>query len=166
LRPLRIDAVPYDFRMEDRRRTELGAGVSSGGGVLDPDGAMERLTAWKEKIDKLAADTKSMSDRLQQLRITASDGNGITEVTIDASGALVDLRLGQRIQHVSPTVVADTIMKTIRKARQELANRSQDIIAETVGTESVAARAIADRVARQLRGSESDNPDNDQPRRW
>lgn len=28
------------------------------GGILDPDGAMERLAAWKGGIDRLAADTK------------------------------------------------------------------------------------------------------------
>lgn len=152
-------------RMEDRLRTDARAGVL-GDGVLDPAGAMERITTWKGKIDKLAADTKLMSDRLQQLRVTASDSNGMAEVTISADGTLVDLRLTQRIQRVSPEVVADTIMKTIRKARQDLSARSQEILAETVGTESAVARAIAERLANQLRDTEPDSRGNDQSGRW
>jgi DNA-binding protein YbaB len=120
--------------------------------ILDPDSARERLTAWKGRIDKLAADTKAMSDRLQSVRVTASDPTGLAEVTIDSTGALVDLRLTERIQRVAPAVVARTIMDTIGDARNKLAQRSQEIIADTVGTESPAARAIADSVGRHLRG--------------
>lgn len=135
--------------------------------MLDPDGAMERIAAWKGKIDKLAADTRTMSDRLQELRVTAADRDGMTEVTIDASGALADLRLSERIYRATPEAVAQTIMKTIRDARLQLADRSQEIIAETVGTESVAARAIAERVAGQLRGTDADgDPGDDRPGRW
>ncbi|MET8911545.1 YbaB/EbfC family nucleoid-associated protein [Micromonospora sp. NPDC004551] len=122
-----------------------------GGGVLDPDGAMDQMRGWKGRIDKLAADTKVMSDRLQELRVTAEDDNGLAEVTVDSAGALRDLRLGRQIQRVSPEVVAQAVMDAIRRAKEQLAERSQEIIAETVGTESAAARAIAERVGRQLR---------------
>ncbi|WNM38082.1 YbaB/EbfC family nucleoid-associated protein [Micromonospora halotolerans] len=121
------------------------------GGVLDPDGAMDQMRAWKGRIDKLAADTKAMSDRLQELRVVAEDDNGLAEVTVDSSGALLDLRLGRQIQRVSPEVVAQAVLEAIRRAKGQLAERSQEIIAETVGTESPAARAIAERVGRQLR---------------
>ncbi|NES16874.1 YbaB/EbfC family nucleoid-associated protein [Micromonospora sp. PPF5-17] len=145
----------------------MGAGVPSAGGLLDPDGAMDRLAAWKGRIDQLAADTKAMSDRLQELRVTVADGNGLAEVTVDSSGALLDLRLGSRIQRVAPEVVARTIMDTIREAKRQLADRSQEIIADTVGTESAAARAIAERVGQQLRDTDDagDGPD-DQYGRW
>lgn len=43
----------------------MDAGVY-GGGVLDPDGAMERLLAWKSRIDKLAAVITSLT-RLPRL---------------------------------------------------------------------------------------------------
>jgi hypothetical protein len=46
------------------------------GNILDPDGARERLAAWKGRIDKLAADTKAMSDQLQEVQVTASDPGG------------------------------------------------------------------------------------------
>lgn len=46
------------------------------GGVFDLDGAMERVSAWKGRIDRLAEDTKAMSDRLAGLRVTASTRAG------------------------------------------------------------------------------------------
>jgi DNA-binding protein YbaB len=130
--------------------------MAAGGSVLDPGGAMERIDAWKNRIDKLAVDTKAMSDRFQELRVTAADRDGIVEVTVDSVGALVDLRLTHRIQRVSPDVVAQTIMDTIRVAKQQVASRAEEIIADTVGTESPAARAITERVGKQLRGEPDD----------
>ncbi|CAL9484184.1 hypothetical protein SUDANB95_03081 [Actinosynnema sp. ALI-1.44] len=120
--------------------------------ILDPDGARERLAAWKGRIDQLAADTRTMSERMQAVRVTASDPNGLAEVTIDSTGTLVGLRLTDRIQRVPPTVVAQTIMATLGDARTKLADRSQEIIADTVGTQSPAGRAIAESVGRHLRG--------------
>lgn len=130
----------------------MRADVPGGGGLLDPGGAMEHLAAWKGRIDQLAADTTLMSDRIQGLRATAADGNGLAEVTVDSTGTLVDLRLSQRIQRTAPDVVASAVMNAIREAKRELADRSQEIIAETVGAESPAARAISERVGQQLRG--------------
>lgn len=119
--------------------------------LLDPDAARDRLAAWKGRVDKLAADTKSMGEQMRQLRIVASDPERMTEVTIDSTGSLVALRLTDRIDRVTPDVVASTIMATIRAARNQLADKSQQIIAETMGTESAAARAISDSVGQHLR---------------
>lgn len=131
-------------------------GTLGGGGILDPDGAMDRMRAWKGRIDKLAADTKTMSDRLGDLRVTLADEHGLVEVTIDSTGALLDLKLTRGIQRVTPEVVARTVMDTIRLAKGQVADRSREIIAETVGTETPAARAIAERVDKQLRPEPED----------
>ncbi|QLQ38796.1 YbaB/EbfC family nucleoid-associated protein [Micromonospora robiginosa] len=146
----------------------MGVGFANPGGLLDPDGAVERLAAWKGRIDQLAADTKAMSDRLQELRVTAADGNGVCEVTVDSGGALCDLRLGPRSQRLAPDVVARTVMDTIREAKRQLADRSQDIIADTVGTDSAAGRAIAERVGQRLRDPDpaTDGGADDQSGRW
>lgn len=134
--------------------------------VLNPDDARQRLEAWKGRIDKLAADTKAMSDRFQQLQVTKKDRDGMAEVTVDSTGSLVGLKLSREIDRSAPDVIAATIMSTIRAAKAELAERSQEIVAETVGTESAAARAIAERVGEQLRGkpAEGEEYDPSEPR--
>ncbi|HEX6343575.1 YbaB/EbfC family nucleoid-associated protein [Umezawaea sp.] len=121
------------------------------GTILDPDGAREHLAAWQGRIDRMARDTEAMRSRLEDLRVTAKDPNGLAEVSVDSTGALVDLRLTDRINRVAPDVVARTIMATLGAARNTLADRSKEVIAETVGTESAAARAIASSVDRHLR---------------
>ena len=140
--------------------------MDHGRDVLEPDGARERLAAWKGRIDQLAANTKAMSDRLQDLRVTATDRDGMAEVTVDSTGALVDLRLGPLIHRVTPEVVAATILQTIREAKAMLADQAQQIIEETLGTESPAARAIAERVTERLRASDQpEDGDGDVPGR-
>src|SRR3954452_2651859 len=112
-----------------------------GGDLLNPDDALERLAAWRNRVGRVAADTKIMSEQLQLLRVTEADGNGLAEVTIDSTGALVYLRLSRQIQRVSPEVVARTIMTTVHDAKAKLADRSQEIIADTMGTDP-AAQAV------------------------
>jgi DNA-binding protein YbaB len=129
-------------------------------GLLDPDGAMDYLQAWKSRIDRMAADTQAMSDRLGELRVTAEDDNGLAEVTIDSTGALVDVRFSERIQRVSPEVVSRAVLSALRAARLTAAVRSRQIITETVGSESVAARTIAEQVERQLRGPDAGAEDD------
>jgi DNA-binding protein YbaB len=125
------------------------------GAVLDPDSAKEQLAAWKGRIDQLAADTKTMSDRLERLRATGRDDDGLAEVLIDSTGVLVDLRLSNRIGLVSPETVSRAVLAAIQDARRRAAGQAEEIIARTVGTESPAARAIAERVGRQLRNRDA-----------
>ncbi|MCG5440307.1 YbaB/EbfC family nucleoid-associated protein [Micromonospora foliorum] len=145
----------------------MTAEVPHAGGLLDPGGAMDRLAEWKGRLDQLATATDAMSERIQELRVTVADGNGLVEVTVDSVGALVELKMGQRVQRVAPDVVARTIMTTIAAAKRQLADRAQEIIGDTLGTDSPAARAIAERVGQQLRDAEPPlgGPD-EQHSRW
>ncbi|MEV0053714.1 YbaB/EbfC family nucleoid-associated protein [Saccharopolyspora shandongensis] len=128
------------------------------GNILDPDGARERLAAWKDRIEKLAADTQTMSDRLQEVRVITTDPKGLVELTIDSTGALVDLKLTSKMERTAPDVVSRTIMETLAQAKNQLADRSQEIIADTVGTESAAARAISESVGNHLRTDQPEQP--------
>lgn len=121
------------------------------GRIDGPEGAREHLAAWQGRIDKMARDTEAMRARLQELRVTASDPNGLAEVSVDSTGTLVDLKLTDRIGRVAPDVVARAVMATFSAARSQLADRSREVIEATVGTESVAARAIAESVDKHLR---------------
>ena len=128
-------------------------GTGDDDSLLEPGAALDRLAAWKGRIDQLATDTRAMSDQLGELRVTAADETRMVEVTVDAQGALVDLRLGGRIRQVEPERVAQAIMSTVRDAQRRLADRAKEIIAETLGTESPAARAIAAQVGDRLSGA-------------
>ena len=118
--------------------------------ILNPGEAKERLEAWKGKIDKLAADTKAMSDDFQNLKVTTQDSNKIVSVTIDGSGNLQDLDLSYKIQRLPPDTVSRIILETIDEARLRVAERSKEIIEEKLGDQSSAAEAISSQVRERL----------------
>ncbi|MFD0518133.1 YbaB/EbfC family nucleoid-associated protein [Paractinoplanes durhamensis] len=130
--------------------------VTDPGGLLDPDAAAGYLRDWKSRIDRMAADTQAMSDRLGALRVTATDDNDLVDVVIDSTGALLDIRFGDRIHRVAPDAVSRAVLSALRKARLAAAVQARKIVEETVGEESVAGRAIADRMAQQLAGGDRD----------
>lgn len=41
-------------------------------GIPDPESARNRINAWQGRIDTLAANTKAMSDQIQENRVTAT----------------------------------------------------------------------------------------------
>lgn len=122
------------------------AGVLAGEPFLDPDSSRDYLRSWTQRVDTLTADTQAMSERIKQLRVSASDGNDLAEVTIDSAGVLVDLELNSRIHRFGPEVVARAVMTAYGKARMAVAARSREIAEEVLGPDSLAARTIAARM--------------------
>jgi DNA-binding protein YbaB len=116
------------------------------GAIPGPEESRERLTALKDKIDQLAAYTQVMSDRMQDLRVTMSDPNHMVTVTGDSSGGLLDLQLSERSRRVELQHVSQTIMDTIRQAKAQVAEQAKEIIESTLGGDSAAGRALAERV--------------------
>jgi DNA-binding protein YbaB len=125
---------------------------------LDPDASREYLRSWQDRIDQTAARAKTMTEQLERLRITAKDGNGMAEVTIDSSGVLVDLALTERIHRYQPDAVARAVMAALGNARTEAAHRAREIAVETMGPDSLSARVTADRMRELLERPDSDPP--------
>src|SRR5690349_14471832 len=121
--------------------------------LLDPDSSRAYLQDWKGRIDRAALATQAMADRLGDLRISAVDGNGLVEVTIDSSGVVIDVRFTERIQRVAPDVVSRAVLTALGTARRKAAELSRQIIDETMGPGSTAGRVIEERLAQQLRGA-------------
>ncbi|WP_067498982.1 YbaB/EbfC family nucleoid-associated protein, partial [Actinoplanes sp. TFC3] len=127
-----------------------GGPPDSDGGLLDPDQATAYLQDWKGRVDRMAAGTKAMSNRLNELRVSAEDDNGLAQVTIDSTGALTGVRFTDRISRVAPEAVARAVMGAMHNARREAAERSRHIVTQTMGPDSTAGRTIADRLEQQL----------------
>lgn len=132
--------------------------VSDTQAFLDPDASREYLRSWKENVDRTAARVAAMSEQMERLRVTARDGNGLAEVTIDSAGVLVDLELTDRIHRFEPKVVARAVMSALREARAEAADRVHDIAVETMGPDSLSARTTADRMRQALERPEHGRP--------
>lgn len=120
--------------------------------ILDPEAAQAYLRGWKTRVERMAADTQAMSERLGQLRVRGTDENDLVEVTIDANGVLTGIRFTPRVRRVAPEAVEQAVMAAIRSARLRAAGQAREIIVETMGPDSVAAQTIATRIERQLNG--------------
>jgi DNA-binding protein YbaB len=118
--------------------------------ILDPDSAQAYLRGWKSRVDRMAADTQTMSERLGQLRVRGSDDNDLVEVTIDSTGVLIGIRFTERIRRVAPEAVQRAVLHALRVARAAAAIQARQIIVDTMGPDSIAAQTIAERVERQL----------------
>lgn len=125
----------------------------AGGELLDPDQAAEYVRQWKNRIDQMAARTRAVADRLNQVKATARDANDLAEVTVDSTGVLIDLKLSERIQRVPPDAVARAILNAAQQARVEAAKKSRDVVTEVMGPDSVAARTIAEQIEQRLQRS-------------
>jgi DNA-binding protein YbaB len=129
--------------------------VSDAAEFLDPDASRAYLRSWKEDVEATAARAQAMAEQLQRLRATATDDNGLAEVTIDSSGALLNLKLTDRIHRYAPDAVARAVMSALREARLAAARRAHDIAVETMGADSLSARTTAERMRQQLERPDS-----------
>lgn len=110
--------------------------------LMDVEGARERLEEWKTRAEQRATETRAASDGLRALRVTAADDNGIADVTVDSSGALVDIQLSSRIQRQAPDHTQTAILGAYRNARRKLAEAAAEVVSGTVGSESATGRAL------------------------
>jgi DNA-binding protein YbaB len=134
--------------------------VSDTQAFLDPDASREYLRSWRENVDRVAARAAAMSEQMERLRVTARDGNGLAEVTIDSAGVLIGLELTDRIHRFAPEAVARAVMGALREARAKAADRAHDIAVETMGPDSLSARTTAERMRQALvRPDDEDQPD-------
>ncbi|WP_194202009.1 YbaB/EbfC family nucleoid-associated protein [Glycomyces albidus] len=119
-------------------------------GIPDPEASRQHLEAWKGRIDRLAADTQAMSEQFEGLKVTAADPYGLVQVTVDSSGNLVDLVLSERTRRIGTEETAQAVLGAIQLAKAKIADRSAEIISETLGADSAAGQAIANRVRSKL----------------
>jgi len=119
-------------------------------GIPDPEASRQHLSAWKGRIDRLAADTQEMSARFGELKAVAVDPDGLVRVTVDSSGNMVDVQLSERTRRIDTEHTGQAILAAVSAARAQMAEASAAIISETLGSDSPAGQAIADRVRSQL----------------
>jgi hypothetical protein len=72
---------------------------------------------------------------MKQIQVTESSADGAVRVTIDSSGAPIDLALTSKISGMPPSEVAAVVMDCMRRAQHQLASQVRHAMAATVGAE-------------------------------
>jgi YbaB/EbfC DNA-binding family len=109
------------------------------------DAAQEWVRGWSASSGKAADRARALSSQVAQLSVTASSADGTVQVTIDGSGAVADLRLGELVRKWPAADIAAEILRIMGRAQAMLATRVAEIAAQTVGADSATARAVVGR---------------------
>ncbi|MGH3886366.1 MAG: YbaB/EbfC family nucleoid-associated protein [Pseudonocardiaceae bacterium] len=99
----------------------------------DPDQVERQLSQWAQGFADKAERFGAMRAQVERIQVTESSTDGAVRITIDSSGAPIDLALTDKIDGMPPSEVAALVMACMRRAQQQLAGRVHHAMAATVG---------------------------------
>jgi DNA-binding protein YbaB len=127
---------------------------------FNAEAANARLAELQERLQQTTSATKDMAEQLGTLQATAQDENGVAEATVNSSGALIDLRLSAKVQALHPADSSLAILAAVDAAKTQLAERTREIVADTIGAGSEAGKAVLSGIDKRLglEGNEEARP--------
>jgi DNA-binding protein YbaB len=127
----------------------------------------DNAAAVNARLDQWVADAKAKAQRYQEMQAevsrvsaTESSPDGVVAVTVDANGALTDLRITDRVRELSGAQVAAAVLATIKRAQSRLPDRVAEVMQSTVGDD----QAAVDIVLANYRGRFPEAEEPEQPR--
>jgi DNA-binding protein YbaB len=125
---------------------------------VNTTGAEDWVRNWSASMSERAAAAQALSDEVARLTVTATDRERWITVTVNGSGAVTDLRLEPEAG-LDMDALAAEILRTMRRAQAELAERVAAVAARTVGPDSETARAVVSGFERRFPAGRSDDQD-------
>ena len=113
--------------------------------MIDPsdlDSAEQWVDDWQAGFEERAAQARELAARLSELSVTARSEDGLVEVTVGASGALVGLELEEGIRRRPAAETAQEILATLGAAQTAMTKAATEVTAQTVGADSETGRAV------------------------
>ncbi|MEH1169046.1 YbaB/EbfC family nucleoid-associated protein [Micromonospora sp. CPCC 205539] len=114
------------------------------------DATRRRVDEWESTIAARSARTTALTRELAVLTGTARTADGTVEVTVDAHGRLVGLRLDDRVRARSGARTAEAVLETVRAAYADLVERVRAAADATLGADDPTARALVESYASRL----------------
>ena len=94
----------------------------------------QEIQRWAAAAAAKAEKYQAVAQQVATVHITEVSRDGIVRVTVDATGALVNLEIAEQHREVAGAALAATVLATMRKAQARIAGRVSEIVAE-VGVE-------------------------------
>lgn len=101
----------------------------------DPDQVEGQSSQWAQGFTDKAEQFGATRAEVEQIQVTECSADGAVRVTIDSSGAPIDLTLTSKISGMPPSEVAAVVMDCMRRAQRQLAGQLRHAMAATVGAE-------------------------------
>ena len=111
-----------------------------------PADAREAVAAFAGRIAELQAQTEVANAALAAARGTASSPDGLATVTVDASGAVVDVRFGP-LAGAGPEALRAAVLTAAAAARRATLAEARAAVAAAVGADSPAVAELDRRLS-------------------
>jgi DNA-binding protein YbaB len=110
--------------------------------IRDPDEAQRRIDQWAQGFAAKAERYQAAQARTEQLRLTASSGDGAVRVTVGADGTVTDLVFSNKARSFPLEELSAQILSTMRRAQAGIASRVSEVMAEQLGEEDPQTRSL------------------------
>jgi hypothetical protein len=114
--------------------------------IASPGDARAALADWKERADKRAADAIAASEAVQAVTAIGADDNGIVNVKLDSSGAIVQVAFSPEIRRLQPIHLERQFMQAYENAGMALLEAAKAAVEERLSSESLTAKALVDSI--------------------
>ncbi|SMD20795.1 YbaB/EbfC family nucleoid-associated protein [Lentzea albidocapillata] len=111
--------------------------------MIDPE---QLLSQYEGKLAEAQAKSDAIRENLATLQVTERSADGQITVTVNDSGNLVGLQLGQALQRKDGAAVAQDILRTLQAAQSKVANTVQEAMAPLMGADSEAMHMMMDKL--------------------
>lgn len=104
--------------------------------------SQEHIAAWRQRADDRLEGVQKLAEKMENLKVGAVNDENTVKVTVDATGALIDLKLHPKVTKETAADIAAEIMATVKKARLSVSEGAAMILERTVGTETETGKAV------------------------
>ncbi|MET9225353.1 YbaB/EbfC family nucleoid-associated protein [Lentzea sp. NPDC003310] len=111
--------------------------------MIDPE---QLLSQYEGRLAEAQAKSDAIRENLAHLQVTESSPDGQITVTVNDSGNLVGLQLGQALQRKDGNAVAQDVLRTLQAAQSRIANTVQEAMAPLMGADSEAMHMMMDKL--------------------
>jgi DNA-binding protein YbaB len=103
--------------------------------MRDPDETIRRMDDWAAGFAAKAERYQAAQAETEQLRLTATSGDGAVSVTVGADGTVTDLTFSNKVKSFPLEELSRQILTTMRRAQSGIADRVAGVMAEQLGDE-------------------------------
>ncbi|WP_233158257.1 YbaB/EbfC family nucleoid-associated protein [Actinokineospora bangkokensis] len=103
----------------------------------------------EQEVRRWAADVEAKAQRYQQMQaevaavsVTESSRDGVVRVTVDATGAVTDLDIGDRHAELSGAELSREVLTTMRRAQSRITGSVAEVMERTVGDDPQTVAAV------------------------
>jgi hypothetical protein len=114
--------------------------------IRGPEDARAALADWKERADKRASDAIAASEAVQAVTAIGADDNGIVNVKLDSSGAIVQVAFSPDIRRMQPIHLERQFMQAYDNAGRALLQAAKVAVEERLSPGSPTAKALVDSI--------------------